>query len=189
MTGRALIICEGTHDLIAYATLSELASANDDWDPPEAHRSRLVEAGSIDQVPALAQLARSLGFRTVGLLDHDNRPESADRLAKALDACDAVVRLPEGHAVDRAIGDLPDANIVASLRILDERFAMNMPAGWADLTDNELRDVLIKALKSNGGLHAQFLRALDGDLPGVAITALQRAITAASGHFDGHIQL
>ena len=189
MTSRALIICEGTHDLAAYLTLSEIASRGDDWEPPEAHRSRLINAGSVDQVPALAQLARSLGFRTVAMLDYDNRPESADRLAKALGACDAVVRLPEGHAIERAIGDVADSAIIASLTVLDEHFAMNLPPGWAELADHELRDVLMKALKSNGGLHAQFLRALDGELPGVALTALRRAINAAAGDADGHIQL
>ena len=189
MTSRALIICEGVHDLQAFNTLAELADSNLLFAPPEAHRVRMIDAGSIDRIPALGRLARSLGFRTVALIDYDNRSESVDRLTTTMDACDAVVRYPEGYAIERALGDVPDAIVVEALTVLGEQFRMNLPTDWTDLGGSELQDVLTPALKSNGGLHSQYLRVLDGALPGVALVALQKAIDGALGGFDGHIQL
>lgn len=189
MTSRALIICEGTHDHIAFTTLSELAEQSHDLVPPEARRTRLIDAASIDKVPIIAALARALGFRTVAILDYDNVPETADRLTNALATCDAVVRLPEGHAIERAIGDVSDPAVVDALTILSDQYNMNLPSGWEGQTANDLEKLLVSALKSNGGLHAQFLRALDGELPVIALNALGEALEAASGATTGHIQL
>jgi hypothetical protein len=102
-----------------------------------------------------------------------------------------VVRLPHGHAIERAILDgVPDAEIIATLSELSGAYSLPVSTGWQSLTGTSLTDEAVKALKSNGGLHGPFLRTLPSTLPRLATEALASAIACARGVItDAHVQL
>lgn len=195
MTARALIVVEGQHDAVAYDVLAERLDSEADILPPEAYGVRIIEPGpqgGIDAVVRIAELGRSLGFRTIALVDYDHdAAKAAARLASLVAAADSVVRLPHGCAIERAITDgLPDADIVATLTELSSAYSMPLPTGWQSLTGASLVDEAVKALKSNGGLHAPFLRTLPNELPRIASDALASALGCARGLIqDAHVQL
>lgn len=195
MTARALIVVEGQHDAAAYDVLTERLDVEGGVLPPEAFGVRIIEPGpqgGIDAVVRIAELGRSLGFRTVALVDYDHDAvQAAARLAALMAAADSVVRLPHGYAIERAITDgLPDVDIVAALTDLSSAYSMPLPTGWQSLTGTSLAGEAIKALKSNGGLHAPFLRTLPKALPPVATEAMARSLDCARGLIqDAHVQL
>ena len=194
MTARALIVVEGQHDAAAYDVLAERLDVEAGVLPPEAYGVRIVEPGpqgGIDAVVRIAELGRSLGFRTVALVDYDHDAASAaSRLAALAAAADAVVRLPYGHAIELAIlNGVPDSEIVTTLTELSSAFSLPLPTGWQSLTGAALAGEAAKALKSNGGLHGQFLRTLPTTFPRLATDALAAAIGCARGVItDAHVQ-
>jgi putative ATP-dependent endonuclease of OLD family len=196
MTARALLIGEGPHDSAAYGALAERLDAEQGVLPPEAYGIRIIDAGStdggIDKVAHVAELARGLGFRVVALSDYDrDEAAAASRLAAMQTAADAVVRLPKGNAIESALlAGLAEADVVAALQDLGQSYTLSLPAGWEALTAAELKGPAMKALKSNNGLHAPFVRALPGTLPPLACQALGAAIERARGTLaDAHVQL
>lgn len=187
MTARGLIIGEGPHDRAAYDSIAERLDGEEGVDAPEAFGVRVIDsgggAGGVDQVPRVAQLARDFGFRVVALIDYDqNEGEAASRLAAAMQAADAVVRLPKGVAVERALlRGVSDEDVVSALLDLNSSYSLPLPPSWRDLTGDELMRVAVKSLKSNNGLHAQFVTAVPGQLPPLATAALQAALECARG--------
>lgn len=186
MTARGLIILEGPHDAASYATIAELREVADGTLPPEAHGVRVIDGGAqggIDKAAQLGEMSRSLGFRVVALVDYDrDEAAAASRLAALQAAADAVVRLPKGLAIEGAILDgLPDADIVAAVTDLSTTNRLPLPGGWETLTAGALRTEVMSALKSNNGLHAQFLFALPGILPPLACLALSTAVECCRG--------
>jgi putative ATP-dependent endonuclease of the OLD family len=196
MTAGALLVGEGPHDSAAYAALADRLDVEQGVLPPEAFGIRIIDAGStdggIDKVAHVAELARGLGFRVVALTDYDrDEAAAASRLAAVQAAADAVVRLPKGDALESALlTGVPDADIVAALQDLGQSYSLPLPAGWEAFTAAQLKDPAMKALKSNNGLHAPFVRALPGTLPPLACQVLSAAIECARGvRGDAHVQL
>jgi len=186
MTARALIVVEGPHDLATYQCLSSRMEQEAGTLPPESYGIRIIDAGGgsggIDSVPRIATLAESLGLRTISLVDYDHgEEEAAARLTVLVDSSSAVVRLPAGLAIERALLDgVPDGEIVEAMSEVNQSYSCPFPAGWMESTGNELRVQVCKVLKSNNGLHAQFLEVLPS-LPPVAVSALGAAVAAAQG--------
>lgn len=196
MTAQGLIIGEGVHDRAAFDAIAERLGAEHDVDTPEAFGLRFIDAGGgdggIDKVPRVSQLARELGFRVVALVDYDHdEAEAASRLSAAVQSAHAVVRLPKGVAIERALlMGLPDEDIVSALATLNSEYSLPLPGGWQDLEGDELQSAGVRALKSNNGLHAQFVDALPGILPPLATRALEAAVECARGlRTDAHVQL
>jgi putative ATP-dependent endonuclease of OLD family len=192
MTARALLIGEGPHDNAAYSALAERLDEEHGTLPPEAYGIRIIDAGGIDKVGPLAELACSLGFRVVALIDYDtDEAVAASRLAAVQSAANAVVRLAKGDAIEEALlKGVPDEEIVTALMDLGQTYSLNLPAGWQALTGAQLRSPAAAALKSNNGLHAQFVRALPVVLPPTAQQALEAAMECARGiRADAHVQL
>lgn len=186
MTARRVIVVEGQHDAGAYSALAERRDEMDGTPPPEAYGIRIIDGGAsggIDQVAHLADMCRSLGFRVVALVDYDrDEAEAASRLAALQAASDAVVRLPRGMAVEAAIlDDVTDADIVAALGDVGATYRLPLPENWETLTGSDLRKEVRSALKSNNGLHVQFIDALPGALPKIGCTALATAIDCCRG--------
>jgi hypothetical protein len=185
MTAKGVIIVEGTHDAAAYAALADRAEPAAGTLPPEAYGVRVIDGGGTGgegQVAHLARVCRALGFRVVALVDYDDEVAAAARLTNLQAAADAVVRLPRGKAIEAAILDgMPDADIVAALSDLNATYHLSLPADWQSLTGAELEREAVKALKSNNGLHAQFIDALPNTLPGLADRALQTALGCCRG--------
>lgn len=104
-----------------------------------------------------------------------------------LSAADAVVRLPDGMAIERALLDgLRDEDIRKALRRLD----VQLPTGLDDLADRDLERRARKTLKSAGGLHAQFVDALPpGNAPVLASRILDEATRCVVERESGLRQL
>ncbi len=187
MTARSLIVAEGKHDPAAYAALAARLDAEQGIPPPEAYGIRMIDAGDdggIGKVPQVAELARALGFHVVAMIDYDKGEEQAQkRLAAAQAAAHAVVRLPPGCAIERALLDaVPDADVVAALTTLNGWYQFSLPPGWQQASGASLRRHAVEALKSNNGLHAQFVEVLPQDgLPVLATSALAAAVKCARG--------
>ena len=160
LTATTVAVVEGRHDLATYSAADRLTSAP--ALPMSAHGVRLISAdngggGGTSQIPRVAKLAKSLGFRVVALIDGDPAKTSDDVVAEIEAACDAVVRLPEGMAIERAIlaGAAPN-DLRAAASVLSE-FGQQDPT--VSKTDDDLAGAVMRALHSNG-LHEPYLTAL-----------------------------
>lgn len=106
LTASTVAISEGRHDLAAFSAADRRRAAP--GLPLAAHGIRLVSAdtgsgGGTSQIPPVANLAKQLGYRVIALIDGDPAKTSAETVKEIEDACDAVVRLPDTMAVERAI--------------------------------------------------------------------------------------
>jgi hypothetical protein len=192
-TARGLILVEGAHDLAAYSAITTRNALHNNVPPPEAYGLRLLDPGpegGVDRIPTLSALARSLGFRVVVVIDFDHDESQAKaRLEAVADAADAVVRLPQGFAVEAALLDGVDDQLVRKAFVtLNEAHQLPNNGGWEEASAELLRKQAIKALKSNNGLHRQYIEALDGPLPPVAAKVVAIAVELgrlnASGAFE-----
>ncbi len=193
MTATSLIVAEGLHDVAAYTAVADRLPQEGQLGP-SAYGFRIIDAGGgnggIDAVPRVCALAQSLGFRVVAILDYDADEARADeRLQEVLSAADAVVRLPRKTAVEGAILDLGDDELIAALRILNESYSLPLPAGWDSLEGSALRDEARRVLKSNNGLHGHFVDCLERTPP-LASQAVVAACDCARGaRPENHVQL
>lgn len=188
LTATTVAVVEGRHDLTTLTAADHRATAPQL--PLSAHGVRLVTADNGDggggsQIPRIAALARSLGFRVVALIDNDPAKKSAEVLREIQAACDVVVRLPEGMAVERAIlaGATPQ-HLRAAASVVSE-FGQQDPA--ADKGDDKLGDAIMHSLHKNG-LHEPFLAALvdsTSSLPPVIGNALQAVAEAGALNYAG----
>ena len=193
MTAKAVLVVEGSHDLSGYSAVAERLGSTG-LIAPAAYGIRIIDAGGggggIDAVPRVCALARNLGFRAVAIVDYDsNESRAAERLVALLAEADSVVRLPSGTAVESAILDVDDADVVNALRVLNQSYRLPLATGWDKLAGKDLRSEARKALKSNNGLHAAFVSCL-AHMPGLAVRVLSSAIKSARGiGSDHHVQL
>lgn len=186
LTATTVAIVEGRHDLTAYTAADRLSR------PPalplSAHGIRIITAdngagGGTTQIPRIATLFKSLGYRVVGLVDRDPAKNS-DAVVTAIDsACHAVVRLPDTMALERAIlaGAQP-SHLRQAAAVLTE-FAQADPT--VGRSDDQLGHALMQALHRTG-LHEPFLVALiqaSSSVPPVVRDALDKiAILGGTGY-------
>jgi hypothetical protein len=198
MASRAVLVLEGPHDRAAFSALAQRLFEGEGVPLPAARGIGMIDAGAGDSsggssaVPRLAAAARDLGLRAVALIDHDRAVEQVQRELEAnLKCADAVVRLPEGCAIERALlSGLSDDAIKGALRDVGAAFDALVPPNLDDLSSEKLHAAAVKALKDRGGVHAQFIQALPaGQLPPLARRALQEGIAAATGATSGLVQL
>jgi putative ATP-dependent endonuclease of the OLD family len=197
MAASAVVIVEGPHDRRALEALQEKLLAEEGVPGLAAHRVALIDAaaaegsGGTGAVVRLAEAAVDLGFRTVVLLDHDRAEQAAAELEAARNASDAVIRLPEGFAIERALCDaLADDVLVDALASLSEAFSLQLPDDWEALSGRRLRQATVRALKQSGGLHGEFVAGLpQGEVPAVGRALIGAAIEAGTGRLVGLVQL
>jgi hypothetical protein len=185
LTATTVAVVEGRHDLTTLTAADRRAVTPQL--PLSAHGVRLISADNGDggggsQIPRVAALAKSLGFRVVALIDNDPAKKSAEVVEQIQAACDVVVRLPERMAIERAIlaGSTPE-DLRAAAAVISE-FGQQDPA--ADKGDDQLGDAIMRSLHKSG-LHEPFLAALvdsTSSLPPVIGDALQAV--AAAGALD-----
>ncbi len=193
MTASSLIVTEGLHDLIAYSAVGDRLM-EDGGLGPASYGVRIVDAGGgnggIDAIPRVCALAQSLGFRVVAVVDFDaDEARAEQRLQEVLAAADAVVRLPPNTAVEGAVLDLEDDELIAALRVLNGSYQLPLPTGWDSLTGDVLRGEARRALKSNNGLHGPFVGCLDRTPP-LAGQVVATACDCARGErLEPHVQL
>jgi putative ATP-dependent endonuclease of OLD family len=182
MTGRTLLICEGPHDAACLNALANREHEHSKQNIPAAVGARFIESGGIEQIPKLANLAGELGFRVVAILDHDKPgPTTEANLRNAELAADAVVRLPERFAIEKALVYGIEGQV---LREAMDRLRQEFELPWPDpttLNDEAVEDHLIGNLKGRGGLHTAFIDLLPvGTRPRVAMKLLNEAVRLAS---------
>lgn len=185
LTATTVAVVEGRHDLTTLMAADRRTVTPQL--PLSAHGVRLITAdngdgGGASQIPRVATLAKSLGFRVVALIDNDPAKKSAEVVEGIQAACDVVVRLPERMAIERAIlaGSTPE-DLRAAAAVISE-FGQQDPA--ADKGDDQLGDAIMRSLHKSG-LHEPFLAALVDStlsLPPVLGDALQAV--AAAGALD-----
>jgi hypothetical protein len=194
---RSVIVLEGPHDKAALEALAERLHAERGILLPAAHRVGLVDAAAADGsggtggVLRLAGWARKLGFHTVAVLDWDPGAGAERILAEALAAADAVVRLPQGYAIEKAlVVDLDERVVRHTLLQLGSIYQVQLPSDLDDLGGGALVTAARRLLKTAGGLHAQFLELLPPRVePPIAKRLLELAVGAAADTGTGHIQL
>lgn len=187
LTAPVVAVVEGPHDLTTYSSADRhraLSAA-----PLSAHGVRLVSAdsgfgGGTSQIPRVANLAHSLGFRVVGVIDGDPAKTSAGVIPDVEAACDAVVRLPTGFAVERALVDgVPVDALRAAAAVLP---AYGVPDPTIGVADPGVADACASLLHK--GLHEQFMDALVdklGYLPPIVAQILDAVSTAADPAYAG----
>jgi len=164
---------------------------------PAARGVALIDAAAADRsggssgVVRLARLAKAFGFHTVAAIDGDSGSDAEQVLANALAAGHAVVRLPCGHAIEKAlIVDVDEDVVRATLRQLETEYDVRLPAHLDELTGARLVEAAVEAIKSSGGLHAQFVELLPSSVqPPLARRLLDTAVAAAADRKSGHVQL
>ena len=185
---RSVIIVEGPDDLRALMSVSA-KRWTDIGDPLPATVGALFispgvsESGGWSGVVRLAAASRLMGLRTVAVLDGDT---DSDAVAKTVAAADAVVRLPEGCAIERALlrGVPPDV-VRTALAEVEESATWLEDVGFASMSDDELGTAAVKYLKK-GGLHSSFVEVLpNGVFPPVALQVVERALDASAGTVEG----
>jgi hypothetical protein len=168
LTAPVVAITEGPHD-VAVLNMADRRYPPSRL-PLSAHGVRLVAAGTggdggIDQIPRVADLARQLGFRVVGVIDRDkDTPQSAQQLAKIEASCDVVVRLPPGAIEQALLAGIDLATIAAASAILSE---YGIPDPMADSASEATVIKLCKAVHRQG-LHEPLLEALYSELQPVS---------------------
>jgi len=193
MTARTLAIVEGPHDRSSLASLAERLLRDDGEALPAARRIAIVDAGAAEgaggssAVPRLATAARRLGFFTIVVIDGDTGEQAEAELQTALAAADAVIRLPDGKAIELAILEgLTDDEIREAIGELEA----DQPPRLHEHAGDDLITLSRKLLKQRGGLHAQYLDALPpGRQPALARRVLEQIRTAAEARTTGLIQL
>jgi putative ATP-dependent endonuclease of OLD family len=197
MTSRSVVVVEGPHDKAALDALAERIQRREGVPLPAARGVALIDAAAADRsggssgVVRLAGLAKAFGFHTVVVIDGDTGSDAEQVLANALAAADAVVRLPHGHAIEKALVVDVDEDVVrGTLQQLETEYDVRLPARLDELTGARLVEAAVEAIKSSGGLHAQFIELLPGSLqPPLARRLLDTAVAAAADRKTGHEQL
>lgn len=180
LTSTTVAITEGPHDIGVYALADRRRTPASL--PLSSYGVRLVTSdngsgGGMGQIPRVARLARQMGFRVIGLIDGATKWDGA-ALSDIESACDVLIRLPVGVAIERAM--------VAGIDVADLRTAAATLTDWgvpdptAGVSDPEVADSLIRPLHSHG-LHQPLLDALmpNVGVPPLISAALDAVIRAA----------
>ncbi|MGA5441917.1 hypothetical protein ACPCKW_20685 [Streptomyces griseoincarnatus] len=165
LTAPVVAVTEGPHDVAV------LGMANRRYPPHRlplsAYGVRLVAAGTgsdggIDQVPQIADLAKQLGFRVIGVVDADKpSQQSADQLDKVKMSCDVLIQLPAKTAIERAItAGVRLAQLAAASSVLSV-FGQPDPLA-TEATEQTVTSLCVTLHKK--GLHEPFLDALYREL-------------------------
>jgi putative ATP-dependent endonuclease of the OLD family len=199
IASRAVVGVEGPHDRLALGALATRLHEQEGVELPAASRVAIVDAAAADgaggssAIPRLLAMAKDLGFRTVAILDYDASENDAKAALEAnLKVADTVVRLPKGYAIERALVDGVDENVVRlALKELAAAFGVPLPPDLDAITGNKLQHAARNVVKHGAGYHAQFLDALpEGVHPPLARSLLLTAVAAAtSSDLSGLVQL
>ena len=193
MTARAMLVCEGPHDVAALRAVAERLESIDDTPPLHAHRIELIDGGGKDHMWKVASLARQLGFHTVSLLDWDRDDDEAESaLARVANNSDFVIRLPLRCAMERALlSGISDDDLESTLETVIAGFQVQA-LSLEGLDQHALEDVALRHIlkKGSGGLHAAFVEALPlGVVPRLVAEVLSVATDAVLEGRSGFCQL
>lgn len=195
LTYAAAGVMEGPHDRLSVNSVATRRLMDSAAMPPGAHGVAVVDAGHAGSggstgVPKLAALARAMGIWTVGIIDWD-KADADTILEAAVAACDSVIRLPDGSAIERLLIDgVGTEDLRLAVIGLIDVTGLEPPWDVETLADDDLRKRAVELLKSSGGLHESYVEALpDGVLPPMIVKLIDTLIDAALNRRVGHIQL
>lgn len=168
MTSRAIVVCEGPHDVEALDALAQRRALSKGADVPASMGLRFVHAGSVDEIARVATVARTLGFHVVAAIDHDQSGSISDaRFGEISAAASASVRLPPGFAIERAIVDgISLAHLRTAMDGLKAAFSLPWPNASA-LGDDDVAKHLIANIKGRS-LHEPLILLLPTEPPVLA---------------------
>ena len=186
---------EGPNDFAALHNLGMRLSEEQGLALPASRGVSIVNAGSggsggYPNVLKLADAARAIGLRAIGVVDGDTREEPMQYLNNNSGLADAVIRLPDGIAIEAAIVDgIPDEILRQALSDVAEAAALPTPQNLNQLTGTQLVDVAIPFIKRNS-LHGPFIDSLPPEnLPILAVRLLETGIEVADSVQAGLVQL
>jgi hypothetical protein len=188
VASETVMIVEGHHD---FAALDALQRRRDIGAPQLAgaqisliHAAAADGSGGDGAIPRLAALAKQFGFHVIGVIDGDLGNEVQTERIKS--AGDAVIRLPDGMAIERLLVEELDA---AELREIINLLEIPTRADLLALDDEELRAGFTKDLKRHG-LHAQLVDALNTDqIPSTALRLFGKVVELAKDFSGANEQL
>lgn len=194
LTYRAVVVVEGPNDFAALHALALRLSKEQGSVLPATRGVSIINAGmggsgGYANVLRLAQAARAIGLRAIGVVDGDVQPEAIGYLQTNHALADAVLRLPDKAAIEMAIvRDLDDDVLRQALRDIAVAAGLAEPKGLEQPVPH-LLDTAIAFIKANA-LHAAFIEALPKEsLPPLAVAVLERAVDIARRDDGGIIQL
>jgi putative ATP-dependent endonuclease of OLD family len=195
IASRTVVVLEGPHDRAGLSAVAVKRFEVYGSPLPAADGIYLADAGAADRsggaaaAVKLASFAAELGFRVVVVLDGDRAGDDAQEDAEAVSQ--TVIRLPRGHAIERAlVQGVDDAHVRKALESLSDAFGVALPADVASTTADALRRLACELIKSSGGLHAQFVELLPGKgIPPVAVDVLDAISAAGRGKSAGVVPL
>jgi hypothetical protein len=178
----SVVIVEGHTDRLGFGALADRALHLRLLGSFDAAGIAIIEAGTNNQAPRLAEVAKELGLFSIVLLDNEaGQPLADDEIAQdAIKASDCLIRLPAGMSIEQALVDgVPDAELVRVFRELDTAVGgLTLRVGWDARTGGDLHRYLANLMhKRTGSIHEIYIDALDdAHLPKTALRALTEAL-------------
>ena len=193
---RSVVVVEGPNDFAALHSLALRLAKERNLPLPATQGVSIINAGytgsgGYTNVMRLSGPAKEIGLRTVGVVDGDKRPEALKFVQDNLGLADAVIRLPDGAAIEMALlRGLGDDVMKQAICDAASSAGLTIPYGLNQKSGNDLTKETLSFMKGNS-LHAQFVEALSPvDLPPLAIRVLSEAVKAATTpQLTGMIQL
>ena len=185
MSARTVVLLEGPHDMETYTTLWRRQFRYERKAPLSAFGMRLVSTsagggdGGKQELPKFAKLAAELGLAVRIVLDHD-KPGTDQRLIDELcEIAEMVIRLPERAAVERAIVDGLSSQVLRKgLDSINDDHDLKLDVD--SISDSDLAETCVWALKQKGGLHRALIEALPpGTTPPLAAAVLKQLKASA----------
>jgi hypothetical protein len=178
----SVVIVEGHTDRLGFTALADRALHLGMLGSFGAAGIAIIEAGTNNQAPRLAEVAKNLGLFAIVLLDNGTgSPLAGDAIAQdAIAVADALVRLPARMSIEQVLLDgVPDAELVRVFRELDTAVGgLTLLAGWDTRRGNGLRGYLANVMHNRtGSIHEIYVDALDDAyLPPTALRALEECL-------------
>lgn len=178
----AVMIVEGHTDRLGIRALADRALEMGILGSFDAAGIAIIEAGTNNQAPKLAEVARELGLYTIVVLDNEaGTLLGRDAIAQeAIRHSDVLVRLPSHMSIEQALIDgVPDAELVRVFKELDAAVGgLGLLPGWDRRTGRDLASYLGNVMHNRtGAIHEIYVEALDAEhLPPVALRALEACL-------------
>lgn len=195
IASRSIVVLEGPHDRAGLTAVASRRFRVASEPLPAAHGIAFADAGAADRsggagaAVKLAAYVQELGFLVITVLDGDRAGDEAEAAAVAVS--DAVIRLPRGHAIERALVEgVSDDDLLKALERLQAAYGVDLPASLGGVPSAQLRKAACEILKSGGGLHGQFVELLPSrSVPPVASRVLDSIREASRGALTGVVAL
>lgn len=184
ITSRTVVLVEGPFDVDGYGTLAtRLAHKIGAKYSFAAHGIRLISPpgsdGGITRLPAMARVAKELGFHVKAIADNDKPGAPDPNLTELVGEAEAVAILPTRTAVEAAlVRGLPPAIVRETVDLL---VASGELAPLPAMSDDDLAEYLVnKKVIKNLRLHAAWARAV-GAVPPIASAVIELICSSATG--------